>query len=95
MDIKDNLTDQDKALFENLRIEIMVLEYLLKEKRALSEQHLASVFQRLGINPALYGLEWNAAQDKWETKLRPDALVTPGGLPAQMLNRQMRRHPEN
>jgi len=95
MDIKEKLTQQDKAVFENLRVEVLVLEHLLQEKKALSAQHLAQVFQRLGIDTKLYGLEFNAAQDKWEARLRPDALVIPGAIPEKMINRQMRRHPQN
>jgi len=84
MDIKDKLTQQEKAGFENLRLENMVIEHLLNEKKQQTMVLLTTVLQKLNYDPKLYGLEFNAGQDKWEVKLRPDALVIP--------NRQERRH---
>jgi len=85
MDIKDKLTEQEKAGFENLRVEAMVLQQLLNEKRQQSAILLKAVLEKLGYNPMTYGLEFNAGQDRWDVKLRPDALVIP--------SRQDRRHP--
>jgi len=89
MDVKEKLTQQEKATFENTRVEIMVLEHLLAEKKQQIALYLKTVLEKLGYNPQLYGLEYNANQDKWEIKLRPDALAMPGQMP----NRQERRHP--
>lgn len=85
MDVKDKLTMEEKAAFENLRVELMVLNNVVEQKKAVLRAHLADVLQRLGYNPQTYGLNFNAAKDEWEIKLRPDALALP--------NRQQRRHP--
>lgn len=77
MDIKDKLTLQEKQAFENLRVEMLVLQNLLNEKRGQAELLLKATFQRLNYSPLLNGLEFNAALDKWEVKLRPDAIALP------------------
>lgn len=78
MDVKDQLTDGDKNRFKNLNVEIQVLTNLLAEKQQHRDEHLRSVLARLGYPPDKYGLEFNAGQDKWEVRLRKDALVVPG-----------------
>lgn len=85
IDIKDKITDQEKAGFENLRVEVMVLEQLLQEKKNQQKWLLTNVFQKLNYNPNLYALEFNAGKDKWNVKLIPGVLDMP--------NRQERRHP--
>lgn len=86
-DVKDKLTQEEKASFENIRIEIAVLEHLVQEKRNQVLQLLSSSLLKMGYDPKMYGLKFSAAEDKWEVKLRPDALVLPGQ------NRPQRRHP--
>lgn len=78
IDIKDKLTVQEKQAFEGLRIETTVLENLLNERHKIMMELLTITFRKLGYDVKLYGLEFNASQDRWEIKLRPDALVMPG-----------------
>lgn len=78
MDIKEKLTQQEKQMFENLRVETAVLEKLLHERRQLSGQVLKETLERLNHNPALFGLQFNFAEDKWDVILKPGALVLPG-----------------
>ena len=78
IDIKEKLTKEEKGMFENLRIEMLVLSHLAEEKKRQTVLLLTQVLTKLGYNPQLYGLEFNAAQDSWEVKLRPDAIALPG-----------------
>jgi len=81
MDIKDKLTPVEKQTFENLRIEALVLRKLQQEKEQQVRGLLGITLKRLGYDPNLYGLEFNFAQDKWELKLRPEALTIPPAIP--------------
>lgn len=83
IDIKDKLTDEDKGTFESLKLEILVLENLVKERRVILTSHLETCMLKAGFNPKQYGLNFNFKEDKWQVQLRPDALALPGQNRAQ------------
>jgi len=87
MDVKDQLTEVEKQMFENIRIEVLVLRKLQQEKDQQSGNLLGITLKRLGYDPRLYGLEFNFAQNKWELKLRPDVLTIDGpAIPKNLKN---------
>lgn len=84
MDVKEKLSNEEKQAFENLRIESLVLQKLAGEKGMQAQGLFKQVMERLGYNPAMYGLEFNFVQDSWQIKLRPDAIVVPGVMPKNL-----------
>ena len=87
MDIKDKLTLAEKQMFENLRIETLVLRKLQQEKEQQIHKLLEATLKRLNYDPNLYGFEFNFANNQWDVKLRPDVLTIDGpAIPKNLKN---------
>ena len=78
MDIKDKLTEQDKAQLQGISLECQVLNNLLKERQAILENKAQEVLAKAGLSPKMYGLRFNPSKDTWEAELKEGAIILPG-----------------
>lgn len=85
MGIKLKVTDDDKKHLSNFSIEAMVLNNLLGERKRFMDAKASEILIANGLDPKLYGVNFNPKEDKWEAILKPGALTIPA--PGTNLNK--------
>ena len=78
MDISSKISQEDKEILNQLSNEIQVLNHLAQERQVLARHKISEVLSGLGLSPDIYYLYFDKNKNRWEAKLKPDAISLPG-----------------